>query len=237
MREEPLGIQTPVFKFVEDCPERIDLLEELEIDFCCGGRKSLEEACAEKGRNPEEVLQRLLSESGDQQDRGREYGSQATMTDLIHHIKDTHHVYTRKTLPLLTQLAFKVTERHKENHPELLEIQRLVDELRQDLEPHMLKEEEVLFPMIEHVEATGETDGFHCGSIQNPIRVIEMEHHRAGELLVQILRATDHFNIPEDACDSYRLLYKELEHFSADLKIHIHKENNILFPRVLRASD
>lgn len=230
--------QTPVYRFVEEGAHRADLLEELGLDFCCGGQKPLEDACREKGLDVQEVFTRLMAAPAGQAptDTPEDFQN-STPSEMVDHIEKTHHVYLKAAMPHIQQLIEKVVAAHGQNHPELKEVEALFQELVDDLGPHMMKEERVLFPMIRKLDANLETGEFHCGSIRNPIRVMLMEHDRAGILLEKIKTATGNFNPPEDACGSYRLLMKELKQFALDTHLHIHKENNLLFPAVLEACE
>jgi regulator of cell morphogenesis and NO signaling len=204
-------------------------LEQRGLDYCCGGRRSLTDACLHIGLDPVETATELA-------DLGP--GAPAPWADLapdqlVDHLEATHHAYLHTELPRLVALSDKVAGVHGGRHPELSEVQRLVIELRADLEPHLAKEERVLFPMIRDLAAaTVDAPAFHCGSIGNPIRVMEMEHDRAGELLARLREVTDGYQPPADGCASYQALYAGLAELEADTHLHVHKENNLLFPAV-----
>ncbi|MGZ4706043.1 MAG: hemerythrin domain-containing protein, partial [Acidimicrobiales bacterium] len=154
--------------------------------------------------------------------------------ELVDHLEATHHAYLHEELPRLTALSEKVAQVHGGRHPELLEVLRLCRELRDDLEPHLAKEERVLFPMIRELAvADGTRPDLHCGSVANPISVMMVEHDRAGDLLVALREVTDDHTVPDDACASYTALYLGLEQLEADTHLHVHKENNLLFPAVI----
>lgn len=153
--------------------------------------------------------------------------------ELVDHLQATHHAYLHDELPRLTALADKVAQVHGGRHPELLDVQRLYGELRDDLEPHLAKEEQVLFPMIRELAAADTAPTFHCGTLRNPISVMLREHDRAGELLERLRAVTDGFVIPDGACANYTALYTGLEALEADTHLHVHKENNLLFPAVI----
>lgn len=141
-----------------------------------------------------------------------------TLTELTEHLESTHHVYLKKTLPRLVALMDKVHQAHSPRHPELTRLQTVVENLRADLEPHLLKEEQILFPLIRQLEAA-----------QGPIRVMRSEHDGAGELLKEMRTLTNVYVVPKDGCQSFQLLYEGLKELEEDTHIHIHKENNILF--------
>tara|TARA_B110001454_G_C12713836_1_gene431780 strand:+ start:741 stop:1172 length:432 start_codon:yes stop_codon:yes gene_type:complete len=141
-----------------------------------------------------------------------------TLTELTEHLESTHHVYLKKTLPRLVALMDKVHQAHSPRHPELTRLQTVVENLRADLEPHLLKEEQILSPLIRQLEAA-----------QGPIRVMRSEHDGAGDLLKEMRTLTNVYVVPKDGCQSFQLLYEGLKELEEDTHIHIHKENNILF--------
>ena len=141
-----------------------------------------------------------------------------TLTELTEHLESTHHVYLKKALPRLVALMDKFHQAHSPRHPELTRLQTVVENLRADLEPHLLKEEQTLFPLIRQLEAA-----------QGPIRVMRSEHDGAGELLKEMRTLTNVYVVPKDGCQSFQLLYEGLKELEEDTHIHIHKENNILF--------
>ena len=208
------------------------VLDGFGLDYCCGGRQALGEACQERGVDPAVVLGALdaIAASAATGDR-----AWATMgpAELVDHLEATHHVWLRGSLERAVPLAAKVANVHGERHPELVQVQLVVGELSADLLPHLVKEERVLFPMIRELAAADEAPTFHCGSLQHPIRVMGMEHDRAGELLADLRALTGGYEPPADACASYRMLYEELDALEADTHLHVHKENNLLFPAVV----
>jgi regulator of cell morphogenesis and NO signaling len=211
-------------------PAAARVFERRGLDYCCHGQRTLAEACRDAGLDPAAVGQELAATQS---------ATAAPTSDdpvaLVRDIVDTHHRYLHEELPLLDALAEKVLSVHGGRHPELAEVRRLVAELRADLEPHLLKEERVLFPAIEAF-AGGQRE-FPFGSLANPIRMMTLEHDRAGELLVALREMTDDYSVPANACASYRSLYVRLEALEVDTHVHIHKENNVLFPAVLVSLD
>jgi regulator of cell morphogenesis and NO signaling len=164
-------------------------------------------------------------------------GSGATMTELIDHIVSSHHDYLRRELPRLAALARKVEGAHAPRHRELHELREVFDALREELTFHMLKEEKILFPVIKRLEAAAELPELHCGSVINPILVMEHEHADAGAALARLRAVTCGYTPPADACATYRALFEGLAELEVDLHRHIHEENNILFPRARAAED
>ncbi len=227
-----LEIQTTVGQMVVERPQRSRVFDRLHIDYCCGGKRTLEEACAKRGLDLKAVLAELEAfdaEAETQPDAVRP--ADLTMTELADDIERTHHAYLREELPRLVGLVKKVSAVHGQAHPWLTGLTSVYAELVAELEPHMLKEEQILFPMIRELDQAATAPSFHCGSVGNPIRMMEMEHQNAGAALDRIREMTTDYEIPEGACNSFRAMLSGLEHLEADLHLHIHKENEILFPK------
>ncbi len=233
MHMKNLDIHSLVNDFTKEDMSRTNVLEGFGIDTCCGGNKSLAEACGEKGLDPAVVLKELIPVEEPAGSVGEEKDwSDADLADLVTHIEETHHVYLKKALPKLSSLIEKVVDAHGVRHPELADLKQVFALLRADLEPHLMKEERVLFPMIRQIESGTGVEELHCGT-QGPINVMRMEHQRAEALQDKLRKITNNFATPEDGCKTYRLLMETLENLDADLNVHLYKENEILFPRVL----
>lgn len=206
------------------------------LDFCCGGKKTVKEACAEKGLDVTKVEKELQQADKLPSSRPIPY-TDWSLDFLADYIVNTHHSYVNKTLPDIKAYANKVMKVHGSNHPELLRINQLVEEIYAELTSHMAKEERVLFPYIKAlVAAKNNTQPLQAaafGTVQNPINMMEMEHEVVGQNLEEIRSLTKNYSLPEDACASYSLLYRMLDEFEEDLHLHIHLENNILFPKAL----
>lgn len=213
------------------------VFEKLKIDYCCGGNLPLKEACKEKGLNLEEVLQLLQQAEQAGVDSETPNAGSLPLASLVNLIIEKHHVFTRTELERLTALLEKVCSAHGANHPELLDLRSQFQTLRGELEPHMMKEERILFPYITRLETAVAEDQpvpfAPFGHVQNPIAAMMREHDAAGEILKAIRRLSNDFATPKDGCISYQTLYKALEELEADLHQHIHLENNVLFPRSL----
>lgn len=207
-------------------------LDRLGLDYCCGGGRSLCDAAEAIGLDLDDALRVLAATMPVP---GAVDWAAMEASELVDHLETTHHRYLRDALPRLGLLADKVMQVHGARHPELVEVQSLFARLRADLEPHLLKEEQVLFPMIRALGALRGATSFHCGSLANPIRVMLTEHDAAGDLLAQLRATTDGYAVPEDGCASYHALYAGLAELEADTHLHVHKENNVLFPAVLVA--
>lgn len=211
---------------VAERPARARVLERFGIDYCCHGTRTLADAAAAAQLDPTAVADELLAVVDPT-------GAEVDALDpvaLIDHILETHHAYLHEELPLLVALATKVRDVHVSRHPELERVAELVTEIRDDLDPHLAKEEQVLFPAL-HAWLAGERS-FPFGSISNPVRTIMLEHDRAGELLEELRALTEGYTAPSDGCTSYRLLYERLAHLESDTHRHVHLENNVLFPTV-----
>lgn len=205
-------------------------LERRKLDYCCGGGRTLAEASAAQGLDVDTVVAELSELASPGQ---AEPWLDLPPAALAEHIVSTHHRYLWDELPRLAALVDKVATVHGGNHPELAEVQRLFHALRAELEPHLLKEERVLFPLIERLATADTRPEAHCGTVGNPIRVMLAEHDQAGELLAALRSVSGDYVAPADGCGSYRALYAGLAEVEADTHLHIHKENNVLFPAAL----
>jgi regulator of cell morphogenesis and NO signaling len=155
------------------------------------------------------------------------------MSALAEHIVAVHHGYLRRELPRLADLLDQVTRAHGERHPELHAVRGVFTSLKEELEMHMLKEEKVLFPAVKQLKTAARLPNFHCGSVGNPIRVMEHEHRDAGNAPARLRELTGGYTAPTDSCQTYRALLAGLADLEGDLHRHIHEENEILFPRAL----
>jgi regulator of cell morphogenesis and NO signaling len=223
--------QTPVGQLVCGHPRWARVLEEFGIDYCCGGKRTLEEACEEKQLDLVDVCQRLDSAAAPLAGVDDTDWRRFSLGELIDHIVAVHHSYLRCEFPRLSTLLDKVVAAHQENHPELAELRDVFLTLTDELSTHMMKEEQILFPRIRQLEQAGAERRYSPYGVSNPIRVMEHEHRDAAELLARMKRLTGDYRAPADACTTYRVLLDSLAALERDLHLHIHKENNILFPR------
>jgi regulator of cell morphogenesis and NO signaling len=159
---------------------------------------------------------------------------EASLTSLCNHIEETHHAYLKRELPRLKEMIARVVKVHGEDHAELALVQRAFQDLEAELLPHMFKEERVLFPAIRSLEQSDVNVAFPFGTLAHPIRMMEREHGDAGQALAEIRRATSVYCTPRKACNTYRAMLEGLLELEQDLSQHIHKENDILFPRALQ---
>lgn len=214
-----------------------ETLERLGVDYCCGGKKPLVAAVTEAGHEwtaiRTELQAALASAAGGAPTAD---WNTAALGALIDHILQTHHVFTRAQLLRLDGLLAKVQDAHGARHGVVLEgLRSVFDDLRAELDAHLMKEEQVLFPAIKGIDAfmsgRDERPAIHCGSVGHPIRQMEHEHDGAGRALAAMRRITADYRLPADACQTYCALYDGLQALEADLHEHIHLENNILFPK------
>jgi len=232
-----LNENMPVGDIVVKFPQTRMLLEELGIDYCCGGKVSLSQAAEQAGLAADEVLADLTGavESTETDSASVKDWSAASPSELVDHIEQTHHVFMKEQLPRLAGLLDKVIRAHGERYGEMLErLKHKYLTLKTDIELHLAKEEQILFPLIRQMEAfeqgRGPAPDMHCGSIGNPIGQMEHEHDVAGQYLAEIRQITGDYRLPDDACPSFAALFEDLDAMEKDLHEHIHLENNVLFP-------
>lgn len=211
------------------------VLERYHLDYCCGGKQTLADACQAAGQDLQGIVA-ALDEALRDPENGAASTQQSSLGELITHIVDTHHAFTRSELQRIENLLQKVIARHGDAHPELKSIGACFGALQADLGPHLIKEEQVLFPYVRDLERHqhGEipTPPAACfGALDNPIRQMTTEHQTVGDLLKKIRHLTGDFTVPADGCPTYRSTYQALEGLEVDLMRHIHLENNVLFPR------
>lgn len=231
-----LSTQTSVGDLVKERPGRARIFEQNKIDYCCGGKLPLADACAQRGLHADAILEQLqqADEAADQRDATMMDADALSLTELADHIEQTHHTYVRAELPRLDQMTARVQQVHGERDPRLADVREAFVAIRDELTSHMMKEEEMLFPMIRQLEEGTGGVAAHCGSISNPIRQMEIEHDHAGAALKVMSEATNGYQPPEWACNTYRAMLDSLREFEEDLHQHIHKENNVLFPKAIK---
>ena len=214
----------------------IRILEQHGLDYCCGGKQPFEQACVARGLEPEAIL-REIDQASAANLADRDWQT-APLGDLVKHIVETHHAYLKLDLPVLHARIEKVVSVHGARDPENLpRLEAVFAGLRSELETHLHKEETILFPFIE-LYGRAELQNRPVpqapfGSIANPIAMMEREHAGAGDALAEIRRLTNNLTPPSYACTTVRALYEGLKVLEADLHVHIHLENNILFPRAI----
>ncbi|MGD9795870.1 MAG: iron-sulfur cluster repair di-iron protein [Acidimicrobiia bacterium] len=226
---------TTLADLVTDHPELAPALDGRGLDYCCRGQRTLAQSCEELNLDVGEVVEALSAQRASATAATTAIVQWATMdaTALVDHLEATHHRFLDRELPRVGALLDKIVQVHGERHPELSEVSRVFGALRADLEPHLVKEERVLFPMIRQLVAADELPAFHCGTLANPISVMMREHDQVGDLLAELRRLTDGYRVPQDGCATYTLCFEGLAAIEADTHLHVHKENNRLFPAVV----
>jgi len=232
-----LKLNQTVGELVVERPGRSRIFESFGIDYCCGGRKSLVEACAAKGIDPQTVIGILDAFDDRPADRQERSWSKVSFWELVDHIEHTHHQYLKRELPRLAFLVTKVARSHGEGHPHLVELQKVFETFKTGVELHIAKEEKILFPLVRQLSVAHELPHFPCGQIANPIRVIIAEHDEAGDAMKKMRDLTNGYLPPDDACGRYRAMLEGLKELERDMHEHVHKENSILFPAVVAAED
>ncbi len=217
---------------VNEHPDLAGELERRGLDYCCGGQRTLLESCAAQGLDPASTAAEL-SQAASRTAPAAEWASMDAVA-LVEHLVATHHAYLWSELPRLSALLEKIVAVHGESHPELVGVAACYESVRADLEPHLLKEERVLFPMIVELAGASIVPAFHCGTLRNPIAMMLLEHDAVGDLLAELNRLTNGYRVPDDGCASYAACFDGLAQLESDTHLHIHKENNLLFPMVVR---
>ncbi|HLJ46266.1 MAG TPA: iron-sulfur cluster repair di-iron protein [Bryobacteraceae bacterium] len=218
-------------------PATVRVFEKLRIDYCCGGKLPLNQACERAGIPVAEAVSLLNELDARSSGCGARNWKEASASELIAHITGTHHAFVRQEIPRLEALLGKVKTRHGAAHPEVAEIELLFLAAAQELQSHLLREEQVLFPYIEQLERAAQ-----CGaepprgcfpSVEFPIARMLADHDDAGELFARMSALSNRYTPPEQSCMSFTALYRGLSDFELDLHEHIHLENNILFPNAI----
>lgn len=216
------ALHKKVSEFVNEFPGAALVFKRHQIDFCCGGKRSLEKACSAKNIDPMLVLEEIENEMSQSPHFLRFQDWPAGL--LCDYIVHNHHGYVRKTLPQLLEFSKKVAAVHGESHPELIELYSHLRELSNELTAHLEDEEKNLFPKLKEAKTVG----------NELLNDLEEEHLMAGNLMQQIRDSSNDFSPPADACQTYKVLYQLLESFEQDLHQHVHLENNVLFEKVRR---
>ncbi|MGN6618335.1 MAG: iron-sulfur cluster repair di-iron protein [Ilyomonas sp.] len=215
---------------------KAEVFKKYGIDFCCGGKKSLKQACEEKGIDVA-VVEAELQNPTQQVQSANNYN--AWEPDfLADYIYNQHHLYYYNEVPRIQEVFAKVVGHHGANHPELKYLYQLFGELLQELNVHFMREEKVVFPFIKALvtaKRSGNRDALNSQpSLTEPVRMMEVDHEAAGDILAEMKQVANNYNPPADACNSYQFIYKKLNELDEDLHQHIHLENNILFPKALK---
>jgi regulator of cell morphogenesis and NO signaling len=214
-------------------PNASDIFKEYKIDFCCGGDRLLITAIEEQGINETELLERIndsyekLKNNIYSKDRN---WVEAPLDELVDHIINVHHGYLHDNFQKISELTSKILRVHGEKHPELLRVHKLYHTIRMELEAHLIEEETIQYPAIKaYLRSNSEVD---LDKAINIINKLQDEHTGAGNILKELREITYDYEVPANACTTYRLTYSKLQEMEADIFQHIHLESNILFPRL-----
>lgn len=233
--EEKFTLQDQIGDIVAKFPGAADTFKKYRIDFCCGGDRPLIEAINEDNLQEEQVISELNQkyEENQQVSENKDIDwQQSSYSELIDHIVNTHHAYLNENLPKIGELTTKILRVHGANHQELTKVHKLFHRLKMELEQHLIKEEEILFPVIKEYEENPSQEQLE--KTTSVIEEVEDEHDEAGDIVKELRKITADYLVPDDGCNSYRLTYQLLEELESDLFQHIHLENNILFPRLAK---
>lgn len=236
MEEMMTAATQTVREIAQTQPTSIRVFEKFGIEYCCGGRTPLAEACAAKDVDVETVIAALEAASHSENAQVKDW-TKESLANLTKHIVATHHAYCKAELPRLSGLAMKVVKVHGGTNPELALIRAKLADLAEELTDHLAEEEVVVFPLIAKLEAGEASDGVDAAesriSVGNPLALLIQEHDHAGVLLAEIRSLSRDFNAPAHACTTYHAFFDGLRDFEHDLHRHVHLENNILFPRAI----
>jgi regulator of cell morphogenesis and NO signaling len=227
-------VQTQIGDVVLKVPATMRVFESLNIDYCCGGQRTLAAACAHAGKDLQEVQDKLANlQVAAPAPSDPKVWQSASLTELIDHIEATHHAFTRSELARVAPLMEKILSVHGDHHPELARVAQCFEAMDRDLRPHLEKEEQILFPFVRNLEAGNRATECCFGTVQNPIRAMQNEHEQVGDILRELRTLTHDYTPPQDACGSYRSLVMGLQNLEEDLHLHIYLESHLLFPRAI----
>lgn len=226
---------TTIGEIVKTDYRAADVFKKYGIDFCCGGGKSISAVCEAQQLNREEVLTDLHKALSSTKNTDLNY-DEWPIDLLATYIHKQHHKYVEESIPVINGYLHKIVQVHGNDHPELREIASLFKKSAGELTMHMKKEELMLFPYVQKLVKLKESNASDWqkpvfGSVENPIRQMEQEHEGEGDRFKRIARLSNNYTPPADGCNTYRVTYQKLKEFEADLHLHIHLENNILFPK------
>ncbi len=226
-------LEDTIGEIVTRCPALSRVFENEGIDYCCGGRKTIAVVCREKGRDAEALLATLRQSAAAMAGDATVDAAAMSLAELADHIEQSHHGYLKSELPRLDAMTAKVASVHGDKDARLAQIRDTFLGLAAEMNSHMMKEEQILFPMIRRLTAGATAPAFHCGSLASPIRQMELEHDEAGSALARLRELTNQYTPPDWACNTYRAMVDGLATLERDMHFHVHKENNVLFPRAL----
>lgn len=231
------NIEKEIGQFVADDFRTAAIFSKYKIDFCCNGNRTVEEACEKKGLDSHVLLEELNTVLNSKSGESIDYKSWP-LDLLAEYIEKKHHRYVEEKTPVLRQFLDKLCKVHGERHPELLEVNKLFTASAGELASHLKKEELILFPFVKKMVKAkldgGAVQSPQFGTVENPIAMMMDEHDNEGQRFRDIAELTDNYNPPADACNTYKVTFAMLDEFEKDLHLHIHLENNILFPAAIK---
>lgn len=217
--------------------KKIEVFKKHNIDFCCGGDKTLKQVCSETGISLSQLETELMQIDNKKVSPSFDYNNW-DIDFLADYIVNTHHRYVKDNIDLINELALKVANVHGNSHPEVEEVARLFSNIVNVFPDHLNKEENSLFPYIKKLvqikKGSQNVSELLSVTVENPIDVMKKEHDEAGNIFKEMRRVSNNFLLPADACNSYTYLYQKLNEFEEDLHQHVHLENNILFPKAIQ---
>lgn len=231
-RQSPFQGDQKIGEIVTRFPKAADVFKDYRIDFCCGGDRLVKDVLQEQGLKDEEVLNKInvLYEEFQGQETEDVDWTKESSARLIDHVVNTHHAYLHAEMPRISEFTTKILRVHGAHHPELATVHKLFNQLKLELEEHLIKEEVIEFPLInEYLENPSPE---LKQKVFQVIGQLEGEHEGAGTLLKKLRKVTSDYAVPDDGCNSYRLTYQKIEELENDMFQHVHLENNILFPRL-----
>lgn len=227
-----INIETTVGEIVRETPARSRIFESLGIDYCCGGKKPLAEVCRAKGLDPATVVAMLSALDGESQ-ATTVNANAMTLSELCDHIEEVHHGYLQEELPRLDFMTRKVAAVHGDHEPRLLEVRKVFESFQMEMASHTREEDEIVFPAVRQLESAEGNKSAAAASLKAMFAKLESEHQNAGAALERFKELTDNYTPPEWACNTFRALYDGLAKLETNTHQHVHKENNVLFPKAL----
>ncbi len=227
-----ISAETTVGELVRAVPGRARVFENLGIDYCCGGKKPLGEVCRAKNLDPATVVAMLAALEGAAESPSANPDAMG-LGELCDYIERAHHDWLREELPRLDFMTRKVAAVHGDHEPRLHEIRRVFELFQTDIATHIEEEERQVFPAIRQLESANGHRAAAIAALRNVLARLESEHEQAGAALAQFSALTDRYLPPEWACNTFRAMFDTLSRLEGNMHQHVHKENNILFPRAL----
>jgi len=231
---QTITTETTVGDIVRAAPSRSRLFESLGIDYCCGGKKPLAEACRAKNLDPATVVAMLAALDGGEETASANPDTM-DLAELCNHIEVVHHGYLREELPRLDFMTRKVAAVHGDHEPRLLEVRRVFAAFNAEMAAHAQEEETAIFPAIRQLASGNGGQAAAAAKLREGFTKLEAEHESAGAALARLRELTDNYTPPEWACNTFRALYHGLSQLEMRTHQHVHQENNVLFPKVLAA--